>query len=69
MNKKLKYAIWFVITQMMAGAICIYAVDKVLAMCDINIYVGINEFTMIISGIMGIPGVAVLFVLAGMFQM
>lgn len=69
MNKKVKYAIWLVITQMMAGAICIYAVDKVLAMCDINIYVGINDFTMIISGIMGIPGVAVLFVVAGIIQM
>lgn len=66
MNKKVKYVIWLVITQMMAGAICIYTVDKLLAMCDINVYVGINVFTMLISGIMGIPGVATLFVAAGM---
>jgi len=62
--KKAKSFLWFYITQMMAAAILIYALDKTFALAGKNIYVGINPFTMAFSGFAGIPGVIALFSLA-----
>ncbi len=66
--KAFKNFLWVVCIQMMAGSIAIYIVDKVMALCGIEIYVGINVFTMLFTGIFGIPGVATLFVVVGIFK-
>ncbi|MCI8307161.1 MAG: hypothetical protein HFH14_03830 [Lachnospiraceae bacterium] len=54
---------------MMIGCIAIYVCDKIMALCGMGIYVGINAFTVLFTGIFGIPGVGMLFVAVGILQM
>lgn len=58
-----KYAALFFL-QMVSGCLCIYIADKLFAANKIDLYVGINEITAVVSGILGLPGVAMLFGLA-----
>ena len=52
--------------QMLAGCLLIYALDKLFSVLPfINLYVGINPFTMLVSAVLGIPGVALMFLLMG----
>lgn len=62
--KKFKLFVWLYITQMMAAAILIYAMDKIFALIGENVYVGINAYTLCFTGFAGIPGVIGLFSLA-----
>ena len=67
--KALKNIIWIFFVQMMMGCIAIYVFDKIMALCGMGIYVGINAFTILFTGVFGIPGVGMLFVAVGILQM
>ena len=60
--KTLKNILWVICVQMMAGSIAIFIIDKIMALLGTGIYVGINVYTMLFTGIFGVPGVAALFV-------
>ena len=64
----LKKFIWVLCVQFMAGCLLIYIADKLFAMYDYNIYVGINPVTAVVSGVLGIPGVASLFAIANILK-
>ena len=43
------------------GTVGIYAINYMLAAKQLHVAVGINPFTVLTSGILGFPGVAVLY--------
>ncbi len=64
----IKKCLWTLIVQLMSGCLLIYIADKLFAMYDYNIYVGINPITVGVSGIFGIPGVTALFAIANILK-
>lgn len=54
---------------MMAGCIAIYIIDKIMALSGVGIYVGINVYTVLFTGVFGIPGVCTLFAVTGILKM
>ena len=59
-GKKAEWLINFVL-RAVTGAVCIYFVNFVLVSQNISASVGINPLTLLTSGILGFPGVAVLY--------
>lgn len=59
-RRKAEWIINFVL-RMVMGAICIYFFNYILARYHIGISVAINPVSVLTSGFLGIPGVAVLF--------
>lgn len=68
MKDKVKGIIWLFFIQLISGCLAIYIVDKLFAASGYNLYVGINEVTAIVAGVLGIPGVAMMFGLAEIFK-
>ena len=60
MGRKVEWLVNFVLRAVM-GTVGIYAVNYILAARQIQVAVGINPFTVLTSGILGFPGVAVLY--------
>ena len=60
MGRKVEWLVNFVLRAVM-GAVGIYCINYVLAMQQISVAVGINPFTILTSGILGFPGIAVLY--------
>ena len=59
-GKKAEWLINFVL-RAVTGAVCIYFVNFVLVSQNISVSVGINPLTLLTSGFLGFPGVAVLY--------
>ena len=59
-GKKAEWLINFVL-RAVTGAVCIYFVNFVLVSQNIPASVGINPLTLLTSGFLGFPGVAVLY--------
>ena len=60
MGKKVEWLVNFILRAVM-GTIGIYCVNYLLAARQISVAVGINPLTILTSGILGFPGVAVLY--------
>lgn len=60
MGRKVEWLVNFILRAVM-GTIGIYAINYMLAKTQIQVMVGINPFTILTSGILGFPGVAVLY--------
>ena len=60
MGRKIEWLVNFVLRAVM-GTIGIYCVNYVLAARNISVAVGINPLTILTSGILGFPGIAVLY--------
>lgn len=60
MGRKVEWLVNFILRAVM-GTVGIYAVNYMLAAKQIQMAVGINPFTVLTSGILGFPGVAVLY--------
>lgn len=60
MGRKVEWLVNFILRAVM-GTIGIYAINYMLAMRQIQVAVGINPFTILTSGVLGFPGVAVLY--------
>lgn len=60
MGRKVEWLINFVLRAVM-GAVGIYALNYMLAARQLQVAVGINPFTVLTSGILGFPGIAVLY--------
>ena len=60
MGRKVEWLVNFIL-RAVAGAVGIYCINYVLAARQISVAVGINPFTLLTSGILGFPGVAVLY--------
>lgn len=50
--------------QLVSGCLAIYIIDKIIAANGYNLYVGINGITAMTVGVLGLPGVAMLFGIA-----
>lgn len=60
MGRKVEWLVNFILRAVM-GTVGIYAINYMLASRQIQVAVGINPFTILTSGILGFPGVAVLY--------
>ncbi len=60
MGRKVEWLVNFVLRAVM-GTVGIYAINYMLAARQFQVAVGINPFTVLTSGILGFPGVAVLY--------
>lgn len=60
MGQRVEWLINFILRAVM-GTVGIYAVNYLLAERQMQVAVGINPFTVLTSGILGFPGVAVLY--------
>ena len=60
MGRKVEWLVNFILRAVM-GTVGIYCINYVLAMQQISVAVGINPFTILTSGILGFPGIAVLY--------
>ncbi|MCM1267794.1 MAG: pro-sigmaK processing inhibitor BofA family protein [Bacteroidales bacterium] len=60
MGQKVEWLINFILRAVM-GTVGIYAINYILAQRQIQVAVGINPFTVLTSGALGFPGVAVLY--------
>lgn len=60
MGRKVEWLVNFVLRAVM-GTVGIYAINYMLAARQLQVAVGINPFTVLTSGILGFPGVAVLY--------
>ena len=60
MGRKVEWLVNFILRAVM-GTVGIYCINYVLAMKQISVAVGINPFTILTSGILGFPGIAVLY--------
>ena len=60
MGRKVEWLVNFILRAVM-GTVGIYCINYVLAMKQISVAVGINPFTIFTSGILGFPGIAVLY--------
>ncbi len=49
------------IYRMVFGIICIYFLNYFFNMLDINVFVGFNIWTLILTGVLGFPGIVLLF--------
>lgn len=60
MGRKVEWLVNFVLRAVM-GTVGIYALNYLLAARQLQVAVGINPFTVLTSGFLGFPGVAVLY--------
>lgn len=60
MGRKVEWLVNFILRAVM-GTVGIYAINYMLAARELQVSVGINPFTILTSGILGFPGVAVLY--------
>ncbi len=60
MGRKVEWLVNFILRAVM-GTVGIYAINYMLAGRQLQVAVGINPFTVLTSGILGFPGVAVLY--------
>ena len=60
MGRKVEWLVNFILRAVM-GTIGIYCINYLLAARQISIAVGINPLTILTSGILGFPGIAVLY--------
>lgn len=60
MGRKIEWIINFILRAVM-GTICIYFLNAFLIARDISVVVGINPVTFLTSGILGFPGLVVLY--------
>ena len=60
LGRKAEWLINFVLRAVM-GTVGIYALNYLLAARQLQVAVGINPFTVLTSGILGFPGIAVLY--------
>lgn len=60
MGRKVEWLINFILRAVM-GTVGIYVLNYMLAAREMAVAVGINPFTVLTSGILGFPGVAVLY--------
>lgn len=60
MGRKVEWLVNFILRAVM-GTIGIYAINYMLAMRQIEVAVGINPLTILTSGVLGFPGLAVLY--------
>ena len=60
MGRKVEWLVNFVLRAVM-GTVGIYAINYMLAARQFHVAVGINPFTVLTSGILGFPGVTVLY--------
>ena len=60
MGRKVEWLVNFIL-RAVAGAVGLYRVNYLLAARQISVAVGINPLTILTSGILGFPGVAVLY--------
>ena len=60
MGRKVEWLVNFILRAVM-GTVGIYCVNYFLAAKQISVAVGINPLTILTSGILGFPGVAVLY--------
>lgn len=60
MGRKIEWLVNFVLRAVM-GTIGIYCLNYILASRQISVAVGINPLTILTSGILGFPGIAVLY--------
>lgn len=50
-----------VFLQFLAGIFCIYVVNSILKLQGVVSGVGINELTMLVSAVLGVPGIVALY--------
>lgn len=60
MGRKVEWLVNFILRAVM-GTVGIYAINYMLAQRQIAVAVGINPLTILTSGVLGFPGVAVLY--------
>lgn len=60
MGRKVEWLVNFILRAVM-GTVGIYAINYILAQRHIQVAVGINPLTILTSGALGFPGVAVLY--------
>ena len=60
MGRKVEWLVNFIL-RAVTGAVGIYCVNYLLATRQISVAVGINPLTILTSGILGFPGIAVLY--------
>ena len=60
MGRKVEWLVNFILRAVM-GTVGIYAINYMLAARELQVAVGINPFTVLTSGILGFPGIAVLY--------
>lgn len=60
MGRKVEWLVNFILRAVM-GTIGIYAINYMLAQRQIQVAVGINPLTILTSGVLGFPGLAVLY--------
>lgn len=60
MGRKAEWLVNFILRAVM-GTVGIYAINYMLSARQFEVAVGINPFTILTSGILGFPGVAVLY--------
>ncbi len=60
MGRKVEWLVNFILRAVM-GTVGIYAINYILAQRQIQVAVGINPLTILTSGALGFPGVAVLY--------
>ena len=60
MGKKVEWLVNFIL-RAVTGVVAIYCVNYLLAARQISVAVGINPLTILTSGILGFPGIAVIY--------
>ena len=60
MGRKVEWMVNFILRAVM-GTIGIYCLNYVLAAQQISVAVGVNPLTILTSGVLGFPGIAVLY--------
>ena len=60
MKRKMEWLL-NILMRSILGTIAIYFINRGLASIGINLGVGINPFTVLTSGILGLPGLAVIY--------
>ncbi len=60
LRKKAEFILNFLLRSM-TGVICILLLNELLASQNLSVMVGINPWTALTSGILGLPGVALLY--------
>ena len=60
LGRKVEWVVNFILRAVM-GSVGIYCLNYLLALQQISVAVGINPLTILTSGILGFPGIAVLY--------
>ena len=60
LRKKMEFLLNFML-RAVTGMIAVFLINEVLAAQNVSVLVGINPWTALTSGILGIPGVALLY--------